>query len=1277
MVLHGVWCLSVTWSVVVFQGFQLETLPPSQLQLEREAFKGLILPVNRGWEASFESFDIVFPYKYNFAACYEEALNTVKWLKLVHKVKKKPFTVHSPLPADLRIKIKMLSIEVCDDPFEVKVGLNYELLKDEVQESKKRREVMDAKLVQLSKAQNISVAKREELYASLHKKSAEIYIQRSRQMYSNGALRSQLFTWLMQDLEVLALADPSLHGRDNAILAMTRIDKDSPPPTPDMSFVTLWCRGVKAGVAQWSLSLRDFPQPMVDVAGLHVWGTLVGAERDGTRRAKRECVVEVEAPWGDMEIQRNLPALKFFHDFSSDVASVTLAYGVCWEPAVAMHTLAVDLVTQPSVDPSRPLPFWDKARLLLHGRLTAALAKMSWLYHASLDPHNNTELMDWTWAPLLLDWTNGQFVLKGDLDIGDDDNDNDDDDPLSPGQFVLKGDLDISVRTASKYNESKLFHFPNLKFCVGLQWLCLGDPNDHHPVMPCAPDKVPDFSHEEHDSFRAFRSQNLNLDLSLKTKPSPQQPDRCPSSPEFYASSLRFLDKIRQCMFSVTRPVRRGKLFGVVTPRKPQLTRHYRYWGWVVDRKIRLTVDFRRFVLCHWMSNAKQHGRKIRLTVDFHRFVLCHWMSNAKQHGMWKIRLTVDFHRFVLCHWMSNAKQHGMWKIRLTVDFHRFVLCHWMSNAKQHGMWCVMRCAVCDAVWCGVCRKIRLTVDFHRFVLCHWMSNAKQHGAELAADSLQLAACQRLNLLPLTDGLLHRPRAVWTIRYLAGHLGPTHIYLCQEARPKEGSASGGAPVDKSFFLSVSKISYHRAESRHPTPGQEVGPEQAPRHSVSIMEMRGAWTERNRAAPRHSVSIMEMRGAWTERNRAVLLGLYDSYRKAQALRRNLSSEALKGFRVDTPPSMRSRSFSLSSGPGESTPGPLSPSPLSKLQSGHAHSMLLKLVSESDSKSVAFTEEPSNSNMELLHGVKACRPTNILSTNWLIELHNSQVVMKGSEGGFILISDSGGGGGGDSDVELHNSQVLMKGSEGGFILISAARARVVSYLHTPIWHAATLRSKSTWTAHVDCMQYYATVDPDVVVGEDTIPWLSRENVEDRSGSGLTGLPEMVGSGQTVGSVVSSTLPASCQQRSAAGELTVQLQRIIHRCSCKFYYANYGDVDPNTLSEVPLPPAEDSDVMTQEEGVDTLTMLHESLHAYSNSSQYTVIMDIVNNLLLYVEPKKKEASEKLQSMRFKLQLSRDEDQKTPILQLQEVVRERVQDLRKLERDFYVAKMSGDEEL
>lgn len=60
----------------------------------------------------------------------------------------------------------------------------------------------------------------------------------------------------------------------------------SPGPTDDMEFVTLWCRSVNFSVKQWSVSLRDFPQPMVDITNMHVWGRLIGAEREGTKRGE-------------------------------------------------------------------------------------------------------------------------------------------------------------------------------------------------------------------------------------------------------------------------------------------------------------------------------------------------------------------------------------------------------------------------------------------------------------------------------------------------------------------------------------------------------------------------------------------------------------------------------------------------------------------------------------------------------------------------------------------------------------------------------------------------------------------------------------------------------------------------------------------------------------------------------------------------------------------------------------------------------------------------------
>ena len=92
--------------------------------------------------------------------------------------------------------------------------------------------------------------------------------------------------------------------------------------------------------------------------------------------------------------------------------SLEVAYGACWEPFTAQYNLAFDLINKPSIDPSRPLPWWDKSRLLLHGRLVMTATRMSWLYHASTDPYNTTEFMDWAWSDLIMDWTNGKKITQ-------------------------------------------------------------------------------------------------------------------------------------------------------------------------------------------------------------------------------------------------------------------------------------------------------------------------------------------------------------------------------------------------------------------------------------------------------------------------------------------------------------------------------------------------------------------------------------------------------------------------------------------------------------------------------------------------------------------------------------------------------------------------------------------------------------------------------------------------------------------------------------------------
>lgn len=343
--------------------------------------------------------------------------------------------------------------------------------------------MLDAKVTEFCRAHLLLPQdKVEELYASLHKKNAEIYVQRWKQMQRAGPARTRLFAWTMLDLEILVLADPSVHGNERATRALQEMDAESPWPEDGLEFNTLWVRGVALKCKEWKLQLRDFPQPLLLVEALSVWGRLAGAEALAPARARRTVRIEVGAPWNDIVMERGMTSLKYYHDLNWDINNFRYAFGPCWEPVIAQCNLSFEKILHPSRDPSPPLPFWDKMRLMLHGRLTLCVKQLTVLLHASLDPYNTTEEMELTWSNLELDWTLGKIIVKG--------------------------NLDVYVRTASKYDDCRLLHLPNVKLNVKLTWVCLGDPRDHHAAVPCAPDKLPEYtSNQQHDSFRAFRSQ--------------------------------------------------------------------------------------------------------------------------------------------------------------------------------------------------------------------------------------------------------------------------------------------------------------------------------------------------------------------------------------------------------------------------------------------------------------------------------------------------------------------------------------------------------------------------------------------------------------------------------------------------------------------------------------------------------------------------------------------------------------------------------------------------
>ena len=842
-----------------------------RLQYERfklESKKNVCLSVTIG------QIDIKFPYKYDFATTFNEHFITMtKWIRLYHKKHPTIDDIRQSsllISQDLLININKINLVVLDDPFEKNLHVNYCLLEDEYHEGLKRRDCLTKKIAQVKQQKNLSKEKIEELYTALEHKQEMIYIERQILLKKNAnySLSSPLFTVHLSNLSLIAMADLTLNTKEK-LVNLIRNELEKPNIcTADVQFSTIWGRMINLKFDKLEGFLRDFKRPMILVDQMTISGLLIGAEQDANSRAKRNCYIDTTPFDEPILLLRSMTTLKLFHDLEFDTDLFLYTHGTCWEPIIQQLNISWESIIKPSSDPSPALPWYDKMRFLFHGLAKLKSRKFALAFHGSQNPYNQTEFLEIAISNSILVW--------------------------QIGKITLFGNLDLFVHTESKYDERRIVHIPNVKINIDLNWICLGNQFDHYSVMPCAANKVPEYSSNHvHDSYRAFRSQNLSVNISIETE---QQYSLCQSSNDIpnivvYSSTLRWFEKQKFVFTGYSRLTRRGKLFNNTKSRKQAFTRMF--------------------------------------------------------------------------------------------------------------------------------KKVRVTVCLHKLKVGYFSSFSKEYGIEIIGGYLSHSGEHRLSFLPFKDGLKRRPRPIWEIIYMNSEVCNVEIWLHRNVakssligrsefvglfdgdKTTDSSSGSGSEdnlqkqADKFYLLSFTRMCYHR-ESINTTITSE---------SIE-----------NEDNPIHSLVIHDLKGAWTKENRDVAVALFDLFIKTEQLRRNLSTDALKGFKFEDQlpqngPSPNKSKFHQ----------PNTSSPASTMNRGHAASMLQKLIEDTENNSnVVYIEEMESeiSNEEpKLKGIVACFEEDVIRKNLLIELVNSQVMLRG--------------------IETH-----------GYIIVSAANTRILQKHHKPV-------------------------------------------------------------------------------------------------------------------------------------------------------------------------------------------------------------------------------------
>ena len=323
----------------------------------------------------------------------------------------------------IRLRTRRLVMRVEEDPFEHDLGVIYRVGLLEQKLRLQKTMFMEEELYN-NADQNMSEETiahyKEKLYRNFSRSWIE-RIKRARELFTRvgafdltektilgskvktlfGHEKTSLFLVAFENLDLM-VKEPNF-GVENFPDFIWKYGKHVPK---DTKYTTLIPMNISWSTDLLKFQLRDYLLPILSFSGLTLDGDVCFAEQDADYKNKRSVWVPFIKQDEELEktnsifgshIIRTLNSVKTFMNvrFNIDHRDPSIiTWGKSLQPAYQAVMIWFDYFTKPPIDPSPKIGFWDKFRLLIHGKMVWNWSPRSELHlniKGSSDPYKITD----------------------------------------------------------------------------------------------------------------------------------------------------------------------------------------------------------------------------------------------------------------------------------------------------------------------------------------------------------------------------------------------------------------------------------------------------------------------------------------------------------------------------------------------------------------------------------------------------------------------------------------------------------------------------------------------------------------------------------------------------------------------------------------------------------------------------------------------------------------------------------------------------------------------